>query len=247
MWNNSNSHQQHPSSPMVWPNSPSLLNGLHATRVPHMPGFPRVPPLMLNTGSPVHHHIGSAPAVNPSIWDRQHAFTGESPETSNFHLGSLGSVGFPGRSPSHPMDIASHNIFSPVGGNCMEMTKNVGLRSPQQMCHLFPGRNPMMSMQNSFDSSNERVRNLSYRRNESNSNHADKKQYELDIDRILRGEDSRTTLMIKNIPNKYVNYPSSISTIIFLIAFLLVIVKRMSVCSISLSVKPINTGLQYFI
>ncbi|KAJ4728885.1 protein MEI2-like 1 [Melia azedarach] len=203
VWNNSNSHQQHPSSPMVWPNSPSLLNGLHATRVPHMPGFPRVPPLMLNTGSPVHHHIGSAPAVNPSIWDRQHAFTGESPETSNFHLGSLGSVGFPGRSPSHPMDIASHNIFSPVGGNCMEMTKNVGLRSPQQMCHLFPGRNPMMSMQNSFDSSNERVRNLSYRRNESNSNHADKKQYELDIDRILRGEDSRTTLMIKNIPNKY--------------------------------------------
>ncbi|PKI33966.1 hypothetical protein CRG98_045644, partial [Punica granatum] len=30
-----------------------------------------------------------------------------------------------------------------------------------------------------------------------------KKQYELDIDRIMRGEDNRTTLMIKNIPNKY--------------------------------------------
>lgn len=209
MWNNSNSHQQHPSSPMVWPNSPSFLNGLHASRVPHMPGFPRGPTLMLNTASPVHHHIGSAPAVNPSPWDRQHAYAGESPETSNFHLGSLGSVGFPVRSPSHPMDIASHNIFSHVGGNCIDMTKSVGLRSPQQMCHLFPGRNPMVSMQASFDSPNERVRNFSYRRNETNSNHADKKQYELDIDRILRGEDSRTTLMIKNIPNKYVNYHSS--------------------------------------
>ncbi|XP_031277248.1 protein MEI2-like 1 isoform X2 [Pistacia vera] len=203
VWNNSNSHQQHPSSPMIWPNSPSFLNGLHASRVPHMPGFPRGPTLMLNTASPVHHHIGSAPAVNPSLWDRQHAYAGESPETSNFHLGSLGSVGFPVRSPSHPMDIASHNIFSHVGGNCVDMTKNVGLRSPQQMCHLFPGRNPMVSMQASFDSPNERVRNFSYRRNETNSNHADKKQYELDIDRILRGEDSRTTLMIKNIPNKY--------------------------------------------
>ncbi|WOL20489.1 amino-acid permease BAT1-like protein [Canna indica] len=31
----------------------------------------------------------------------------------------------------------------------------------------------------------------------------DKKQHELDIGRILHGEDSRTTLMIKNIPNKY--------------------------------------------
>nr|CAB3460493.1 unnamed protein product [Digitaria exilis] len=30
-----------------------------------------------------------------------------------------------------------------------------------------------------------------------------KKQFELDLDRIAKGEDSRTTLMIKNIPNKY--------------------------------------------
>ncbi|XP_044502057.1 protein MEI2-like 1 isoform X3 [Mangifera indica] len=202
VWNNSNSHQQHPSSPMVWSNSPSFLNGLHASHIPHMPGFPSGPTLMLNTASPVHHHIGSAPAVNPAPWDRQHAYAGESPETSNFLLGSLRSVGIPVRSPSHPMDIASHNIFS-HGGNCVDMTKNAGLRSPQQMCHFFPGRNPIISMQASFESPNERVRNFSYRRNETNSNHADKKQYELDIDRILRGEDSRTTLMIKNIPNKY--------------------------------------------
>ncbi|CAA7396369.1 unnamed protein product [Spirodela intermedia] len=36
-------------------------------------------------------------------------------------------------------------------------------------------------------------------RRQSNS----RRQYELNIERIIRGEDSRTTLMIKNIPNKY--------------------------------------------
>lgn len=63
----------------------------------------------------------------------------------------------------------------------------------------------MISMPASFDSASERVRNLSHRRNDVNSNLADKKQYELDTDRILRGEDVRTTLMIKNIPNNIVN------------------------------------------
>ncbi|GAV60198.1 RRM_1 domain-containing protein/RRM_2 domain-containing protein [Cephalotus follicularis] len=201
VWNNSNSHQHHPTAPMIWPNLPSFVNGVHSHRLPHMPGFSRVP-LMLNSAPPVHHHIGSAPAVNHSLWDRLHAYSGESPEPSGFHMGSIGSVGFLGSSSSRPMEVASH-IFSHAGGNCLDLTKSAGLRSPQQMCHLFPGRNTMISMPASFDSPGERVRNLSHRRNESNSNHADKKQYELDVDRILRGEDTRTTLMIKNIPNKY--------------------------------------------
>ncbi|XP_065872486.1 protein MEI2-like 4 isoform X2 [Euphorbia lathyris] len=202
LWNNSNSGQQHHSSRMMWSNSPSFSNGVHAHHLQHMPGFPRAPPVMLNT-VPAHHHVGSAPTVNPSLWDRRHAFSGESPEASSFHLGSLGSVGFPGGSPPHPMDVGSHNIFSHVGGNGMDMTKNSGLRNAQQICHIFPGRNPLISMPASFDTPNERVRNLSHRRIESNSNHSDKKQYELDLDRILHGEDIRTTLMIKNIPNKY--------------------------------------------
>lgn len=71
----------------------------------------------------------------------------------------------------------------------------------------------MISMPASFDSASDRVRNLSHRRNDVNSNLADKKQYELDTDRILRGEDVRTTLMIKNIPNKYVNDPKNILSI----------------------------------
>ncbi|XP_039046867.1 protein MEI2-like 1 isoform X2 [Hibiscus syriacus] len=200
MWKTNNSHQQHPSSPMVWPNSPSFVNGLHAYRLPHMPAFPRAPPVMFNVGSPIRHHIGSAPP-NSAPWDKRHPYAGESPDTPSFHLGSLGSVGFHGTSPSHPADIASHNIFSHVGG--MALMKNGGVHSPQPMCHFYSGGNPMISLPTSLDSPNERVRNFPQRRNELISSNADKKQYELDIDCIIRGDDSRTTLMIKNIPNKY--------------------------------------------
>ncbi|XP_015888542.1 protein MEI2-like 1 isoform X2 [Ziziphus jujuba] len=202
VWNNPNQYQQHPSSPMMWQNSPSFVNGLHAHRIPLMSGFPRAPPHMLNSASSLPHHIGSAPSVTPSLWER-HAYSGESPETSSLHLGSLGSPGFSGSPHLHPMEISSHNMLSQVGGNCMDMTTNVGQHSSQHICHIFPGRNPVISMPTSFDSPNDHARNLSHRRNEVNSNSADKKQYELDIDRILHGEDSRTTLMIKNIPNKY--------------------------------------------
>lgn len=67
---------------------------------------------------------------------------------------------------------------------------------------MFPGRGQMIPMMSSFDSPNERARS---RRSEAGSNQGDsKKQFELDVDRIMRGEDNRTTLMIKNIPNKYV-------------------------------------------
>ncbi|XP_050376087.1 protein MEI2-like 1 isoform X2 [Argentina anserina] len=200
--NNSNSYQQHPSTPMMWQNSPSFINGPHAHRFQQMPGFPRTPPHMLNGTSPVHHHVGSAPAVNPSLWER-HAFSGQSPDTSSLHLGSPSFACFPSSPQLHPMEVPSSNIFSLVSGNCSDMNTSTWQRSSQELCHMFPGRNSMMSMPTSFGSPNERVRNLSHRRSEANSHNADRKQYELNIERILRGDDNRTTLMIKNIPNKY--------------------------------------------
>ncbi|XP_068305593.1 protein MEI2-like 1 isoform X3 [Pyrus communis] len=201
--NNSNSYQQHPSSPMMWQNSPSFISGPTAHHFPQMPGFHMTPPHMLSGTSPVHHHVGSAPAVNPSLWER-HAFSGESSDTSSLHLGSLGFARFAGSPQVHPVDVSSHNLFSLTGGNFLDMTTSARQRSSQEMGHMFPGRNSMNSMPTSFDSQNERgVRSLSHRRNEANSNNADKRQYELDIERIRHGEDRRTTLMIKNIPNKY--------------------------------------------
>ncbi|XP_010491333.1 PREDICTED: protein MEI2-like 4 [Camelina sativa] len=198
LWSNSNTQQHNTSSGMMWPNSPSHVNGIPTQRIPSVTGFSRASPLMVNmASSPVHHHIGSAPVMNSPFWDRRQGYVAESPESSGFHLGSHGSMGFPGSSPSHPVEIGSHKVLSHVSGN----PKNAVLRSSRQMPHLFTGRSPMLS--GSFDLPNERYRNLSHRRSESSSSNAEKKLYELDVDRILSGKDSRTTLMIKNIPNKY--------------------------------------------
>ena len=190
---------------MMWPNSPSLVNGIcaaHPTTWFH--GFPRAPSHMLKTGVPINnHHVESAPTVNPSLWDRQHAYAGESPEASAFHPGSLGSMRGSNNLP-HSMEFISHNIFPHVGGNCMELSmsqKNVGLQLLHPRSSVYNRRGQIIPIMNSVDSPHERARS---RRNESSINLADKKQYELDIDRIIRGEDKRTTVMLKNIPNKYV-------------------------------------------
>ncbi|XP_027098705.2 protein MEI2-like 4 isoform X1 [Coffea arabica] len=202
MW--SNTHHPQPQG-MMWQNSPSFVNGVctppHAQQ---LHAVPRAPNQMLNAVLPQsNHHVGSAPSVNPSLWDRRHAFAGESPDASVFHPGSLGNIRISGNAP-HPLEFVPRNIFSGAGGGCVELavpSKSVGFNSLPQRCMMFPTRGQMIPMINSFDSPNERSRN---RRNESNSSQADnKKQFELDIDRIMRGEDKRTTLMIKNIPNKY--------------------------------------------
>ncbi|KAF8724882.1 hypothetical protein HU200_020718 [Digitaria exilis] len=76
-----------------------------------------------------------------------------------------------------------------------------GFPSLQQMFHATNGRSPMVRVSTSYDATNERIRS---RRHDGNSAQSEnKKQFELDLDRIAKGEDSRTTLMIKNIPNKY--------------------------------------------
>ncbi|MQM10474.1 hypothetical protein Taro_043363 [Colocasia esculenta] len=204
VWNNSNSyHHHHSPGHAMWPNSPSLVNNIPAAPS-QLHGLSRAPSHLLNSVLPLHHHVGSAPSVNPSLWDRRHTYSGDATDTSGFRPGSLGSMGFPGSPTLHALGLASHNIFPHIGGNCMEpsmSSPHVGLHSPQQRCLMFHGRNSMMPMPATLDAPNDRVRS---RRSDTNSNQADnKKQYELDIERIIRGEDLRTTLMIKNIPNKY--------------------------------------------
>uniref|UniRef100_A0A6N2M620 RRM domain-containing protein n=1 Tax=Salix viminalis TaxID=40686 RepID=A0A6N2M620_SALVM len=196
-------HHQPPG--MIWPSSPSFVNGISIPHPgPRLHGPLRAPSPMLNPVLPINNqHVGSAPAVNPSLWDRQQAYAGESPDTSGFHPGSLGSMRISNNS-LQSMEFLSAHMFPHAGRNCLELSmpqKNVGLQSQQQRSMVYPGRGQMIPMINTFDPPSDRARS---RRNEGGISQADKKQYELDIDRILRGEDNRTTLMIKNIPNKYV-------------------------------------------
>ncbi|CAN6485596.1 unnamed protein product [Victoria cruziana] len=203
LWNNQSSYQPPMPSHMMWANSSSFINGL-SRHQPQLHGFPRSQAHMVNAALPSpHHHVGSAPTVNPSLWDRRNAFAGDPGEPTGFIPGSVGSMGYPGSPGLHPLEFAASNMFSHVGGNILDPSisaGNVGLPSPQQRCHMFPNRNPMISVPPPFEGTNERIRG---RRSDSSNQTDNKKQYELDIDRILRGEDTRTTLMIKNIPNKY--------------------------------------------
>lgn len=202
MWNNLHS----PQPPgVVWPNSSSFVNGVCATAHPSkMHGVPSAPSHMLTTVSAIsNHHVGSAPTVNPSLWERQHAYARESAEASAFLPGSLGSTRISNNS-LHALEFVPPSIFPGVGGNCVDLqirSKNVRLHSHHQRCLVIPRRGQMVPTMSTFDAPNERSRS---RRTESSSGQADnKKQYELDIERIMRGEDTRTTLMVKNIPNKY--------------------------------------------
>ncbi|KAK6922472.1 Mei2-like, C-terminal RNA recognition motif, partial [Dillenia turbinata] len=206
LWNNSH-HSQ--SRGLMWPNSPSFANGISGTCAPpQLHGFHRGPsPILATVLSANDHHVGSAPAVNPSLWERQHTYAGESADASGFHPRSLGNMTLSGDT-FHPLEFVSHNMYPRVGRNCIELprpSKSCGIHSHHQRCLMFPGRSQVIPVMSSFDPPHEHARG---RRNDGLSNHGDnKKQYELDINRIVRGEDNRTTLMIKNIPNNVVMQP----------------------------------------
>lgn len=201
-WNNSNTYHHHSPSSMLWHNLPPFMS----TQLPQqVHGLPRGLSHISNPVVPLpHNHVGSAPAVNPSLWDRRHTYAGDCMETSSRHQGSVGSVGFSGCSPLHTLEFASHNIFPHVAGNGIDHSipsGHVGIPSPQQRGQIFRGRSSGNTTPTAYDGPSDRIRS---RRNDASISQGDnKKQYELDIDRIVRGEDSRTTLMIKNIPNKY--------------------------------------------
>lgn len=192
MWNPNPNPNPSPHS-MMWPNSPSLMNGVGSA--PLVPRAPSHGNAFLHMNNHQHQHVGSAPSVNPSIWDRRHSYAGESPDASVFHPGSLGNMRVPG------LDFVSHNnMFPPPHMGDMPIPSKTIAHHQNNL--MFPARGQMIPMMASFDSSSsDRAR---IRRTEATSNQADnKKQFDLDLDRIMRGEDRRTTLMIKNIPNKY--------------------------------------------
>lgn len=159
-----------------------------------------------NRRYPQHQFAGNnnsfhAPSV-PMMWPNSSQFHGYSTPPPHMlypgahHVGSaptanpsMVSMGFSSSPTPH------HNVFPCINGNFMEPP------ILQQRCHIFHG-NGVIAMPSAFDAPNDCVRS---RRNDSNtgSNQADsKRQYELDIELIISGKDSRTTLMIKNIPNK---------------------------------------------
>lgn len=142
-----------------------------------------------------HHHAGSAPSGVP--FERHYGFHHEPPDT--FVKPSFGGGGFAHNDITWMMNMSGRGSNS-VSGN---MSDN---GSPGFATLSSPGFSPMFFGKfsgleaTSFEGLNDRVH---ARRFESNGNQMDnKKQFQLDLNKIKTGEDTRTTLMIKNIPNK---------------------------------------------
>ncbi|KAJ0110413.1 hypothetical protein Patl1_01463 [Pistacia atlantica] len=150
-------------------------------------------------GSHHHHHVGSAPSG--VTLDRHFGFFPESPDTSFVNPITFGGMGVNHNNGSYVMNVGSR-----VGGLPGNVTEN---GSPSLRMMSLPRHGPVFLGNGSYPgpatASNEGLteRGRSRRVDGSASQIDSKKQYQLDLDKIISGEDTRTTLMIKNIPNKY--------------------------------------------
>lgn len=207
LWGNSSPYQQN-AAPAAWSNPPPVSHNFNTVGHGQSQPFGYTGNHLRFTNSGLHshrHHVGSAPSGDPSFLERQFAYLRESPETSFFNPGSVGAMNIPGNNGGGMMGLGgTHSVNAgSLGTNGLfegGSSPSLGMMSPHRRSHVFPASGILMS--GYFDMLGaDRGR---IRRTDSNASQADnKKQYQLDIERILRGEDSRTTLMIKNIPNKY--------------------------------------------
>ncbi|GLT26307.1 hypothetical protein SLA2020_013880 [Shorea laevis] len=151
-----------------------------------------------------HHHVGSAPSGAPL--DRHFSYLPESPETSFMSSTAFGGMGLNRGNGSFVMNIGAHGTMGANVGLQGGLTEN---GSPSFRMMSMPRPGPIILGSGSYTGqgigSNEGLTERSRsRRIESTGAQIDnKKQYQLDLDKIISGEDIRTTLMIKNIPNKY--------------------------------------------
>ncbi|KAK8664612.1 hypothetical protein V6N13_084391 [Hibiscus sabdariffa] len=203
LWGNPNSFTDRTNS-SVWPTSslehPFSSNGKGL-------GFPFSGRQGSFSGSSQHqhnHHIGSAPSGVPL--ERHFGFFPESSDTSFMNPATFGGMGVGHNHGGFMVNMGSRAAMSSGigiprntsenGSSSMRMMSSPRLSPVFLGNGLYPGLLP-----NSMEVLAENGRS---RRVENNRNQLDnKKQFQLDLDKIISGEDTRTTLMIKNIPNKY--------------------------------------------
>lgn len=196
LWGSPTTSYTEHSNTSAWSSSST---GLPFTSSGEKQGFPYAtrPSSFLSTHS--HHHVGSAPSGLPL--DRHFNYYPESPETSFMSPASYGSIN---HSDGNFMNMGARAASGVIGlsGNTSEInSSSFRLMSMARHSSLFLGNGSYSGVVANSDPFTDRSRS---RRPENSVTQIDsKKQYQLDLDKIISGEDTRTTLMIKNIPNKY--------------------------------------------
>ncbi|OMO82834.1 hypothetical protein COLO4_22797 [Corchorus olitorius] len=202
LWGNPNSYTERTNS-SVWPTSslghPFSSNGKGQ-------GFPYSGRQGSFTGSSQHHHhnhIGSAPSGAPL--ERHFGFFPESSDNSFMSPAAFGGMSVGHNDGGFMVNMGSRSAMSSgisIPRNVSENGSSMRMMSSPRLSPVFLGNGPYSGLvPNGMEGMTERGRS---RRIENNGNQLDnKKQFQLDLDKIISGEDTRTTLMIKNIPNKY--------------------------------------------
>ncbi|KAM0933132.1 putative RNA recognition motif domain, mei2-like RNA recognition, RNA-binding domain superfamily [Dioscorea sansibarensis] len=195
-----------PSQSSGWPSS-SPSAGRSFTPNGHMQqgqGFPysNRHGSFLPSSNP-HHHVGSAPSGIP--FERPFGYFPESPETSFMSQVPFGGMGVNRNEGNLMMNMGSRAPISPgvaLSGSIDGSSSNFRMLSSPRFGHAFFGAAPYPSPGSiGMDGFIDRGRG---RRLDNSASQLDnKKQYHLDLEKIISREDTRTTLMIKNIPNKY--------------------------------------------
>ncbi|CAA0816305.1 Protein MEI2-like 5 [Striga hermonthica] len=141
-------------------------------------------------GSHHHHQVGSAPS-GVQI-ERHFGFFPGSPETSfvkNFGVTNFGHSN--GNNGLTNLGVAFAGSFGESG-------------SPSSRMMPILRNGPLYFGNDSFGSMGDGLLDRGRGRRTGGGVHTDNmRHYQLDLEKIANGEDSRTTLMIKNIPNKY--------------------------------------------
>ncbi|MED6106427.1 hypothetical protein PIB30_004659 [Stylosanthes scabra] len=152
-----------------------------------------------------HHHVGSAPSGFP--FDRNFGILSKSPETSFANHVGYGGIGLGHTEGNYMVNMGgSVNSSITIPRNMSEHgSPNIGMRSSPRLSPVVLGNGPYRGLPPATTTMYGFMDPARNRRTENNGGQADssKKQFQLDLDRIKSNEDTRTTLMIKNIPNKY--------------------------------------------
>ncbi|KVH97438.1 hypothetical protein Ccrd_000473 [Cynara cardunculus var. scolymus] len=198
LWGSPNIYSEQPKGPShgfpVTGRSPTMAHPFATTKGPPTHGFPIAgrPASLLGSSQHhhQHHHVGSAPSGIPfeGHFSRYH----ESPETLFMSPPAFGGVGI-----GH-IDRG----FLGSRGSVENGSPSFSTMSSPRLNPMFLGNGHYAGLGPTIvESMSERGRT---RRVDQNGSQTDsKKQFQLDLDKITSGEDTRTTLMIKNIPNKY--------------------------------------------
>ncbi|XP_078446013.1 MEI2-like protein 5 isoform X2 [Wolffia australiana] len=159
-------------------------------------------------GSSLHHNVGSAPTGFPL--ESYFGYSSESPDTPFMNSMAFGGLGVgPRKEGSLMMNMGPRSGAAvpraplPAAPTAAAASAAYRMMPMQRLSPIFLGTGSYTGFApgSGFEGLLDRGRS---RRAESSASQSDnKRQYHLELQKIISGEDTRTTLMIKNIPNKY--------------------------------------------